>query len=330
MVGDVIYKPGMLRSLLLLCVMCALAHADPVRTLPVDVVTKGKTGDWTLLEGKRRDGTTMVDDRALISILGRTPTQLRVGWFEGAKDAEHWAFGFDVDATQPLDTVMVAHPADVIDVTTAPAKCRLDVELACSKVTIKTKSETITLMMAPRVRGTGIVSLVSTDAKGVVLSLQVTGYGHGAKAEWGKPASKAKLVEPTPPAMGEGPPGEGGFAPPPPKTTEPGLDLEELEVAGKLDQAIVRRYIKRNFQKLRYCYEKELVAKPKLGAGKVKAAFEIAGDGKVSSMTANGVDVQVSDCIAHVLRYAEYPKPADGKPVKVRVLLGLAPAKGQP
>jgi len=41
---------------------------------------------------------------------------------------------------------------------------------------------------------------------------------------------------------------------------------------GDLDKAIIRRYIKRNIQKIQYCYEKQLLAKPTL-AGTVSAQF---------------------------------------------------------
>jgi hypothetical protein len=79
-------------------------------------------------------------------------------------------------------------------------------------------------------------------------------------------------------------------------------------VGSALDPAIVRRYIKRNLQKIQYCYEKELRTKPTL-AGTVTVVFTIGGDGLVSSATAGGIP-EVAPCLTTVIRAIEFPKPA--------------------
>src|SRR5664279_2883307 len=54
----------------------------------------------------------------------------------------------------------------------------------------------------------------------------------------------------------------------------PTVSIGQPNAKGDLDPAIIRRYIKRNIQKLEYCYEKQLLAKPGL-AGTVQAQFFI-------------------------------------------------------
>jgi hypothetical protein len=44
----------------------------------------------------------------------------------------------------------------------------------------------------------------------------------------------------------------------------PSMSIGQPVAKGDLDKAIIRRYIKRNIQKLVYCYEKELLNQPKL------------------------------------------------------------------
>lgn len=93
---------------------------------------------------------------------------------------------------------------------------------------------------------------------------------------------------------------------------------------GDLDKAIIRRYIKRNVQKLLYCYEKNLLAKPTL-AGTVTATFTISKKGTVEKASAAGVDADVSACIATVIRGIEFPKPRDGGTVDVSYPITFRP-----
>jgi hypothetical protein len=97
---------------------------------------------------------------------------------------------------------------------------------------------------------------------------------------------------------------------------------------GELDKAIIRRYIKRNAQKLQYCYEKELLAKPGI-SGTVNTKFTIDPKGNVSSSTAKGFGNQnVDTCIAGVLQGIEFPKPKDGKAVDVAYPFTFRPSGG--
>lgn len=84
---------------------------------------------------------------------------------------------------------------------------------------------------------------------------------------------------------------------------------------GDLDKAIIRRYIKRNQQRIQYCYEKELLAKPSL-AGTATVRFMIGIDGLVSKASGAGLP-PVDACVAKVIAAIEFPKPKGGGPVAV-------------
>jgi hypothetical protein len=115
--------------------------------------------------------------------------------------------------------------------------------------------------------------------------------------------------------------------PPPPATAAaPTPRLGSPTVRGDLDQAIIRRYIRRNLPKITYCYEKELLAKrPNLG-GTLQTQFQIGGDGKVKEATAKGVDPDVASCVAGVIKTIEFPAPKGGGSVQVSYPFELRPA----
>ncbi|MBA3499515.1 MAG: AgmX/PglI C-terminal domain-containing protein [Deltaproteobacteria bacterium] len=108
----------------------------------------------------------------------------------------------------------------------------------------------------------------------------------------------------------------------------PTTSIGQPDAKGDLDKAIIRRYIKRNIQKLQYCYEKELLNQPKL-EGTSTAAFTIGVDGLVTTSTASGLDANVDACIASVIQGIEFPKPKGGV-VTVRYPLTFRPAETAP
>lgn len=106
----------------------------------------------------------------------------------------------------------------------------------------------------------------------------------------------------------------------------PTVSIGQPDAQGDLDKAIIRRYIKRNIQKLQYCYEKELLQTPTL-KGTVTAAFTIGIDGLVSSSTASGIgSTDVETCIAAVIKGIEFPKPKGNGPVTVKYPFKFQPA----
>jgi hypothetical protein len=96
------------------------------------------------------------------------------------------------------------------------------------------------------------------------------------------------------------------------RSSVPSVSLGQATQTGDLDKAIIRRYIRRNLQKIQYCYEKELLALPKL-QGTVTAQFTIGSSGVVTSSTGSGIqNPNVESCIAGVIKAIEFPKPKAG------------------
>ncbi len=105
----------------------------------------------------------------------------------------------------------------------------------------------------------------------------------------------------------------------------PTISIGQPNVQGDLDKAIVRRYIKRNLQKLTYCYEKVLLHKKGI-RGTVQTQFTIKADGKVKGAVASGVDKEVSTCVADVISAIEFPKPKTPDDVLVNYPFTYRPA----
>jgi hypothetical protein len=105
----------------------------------------------------------------------------------------------------------------------------------------------------------------------------------------------------------------------------PTVSIGQPSAQGDLDKAIIRRYIKRNLQKIQYCYEKELLAKPGL-SGTVATQFFITPNGNVASASGSGVDPNVANCVANVIKAIEFPKPKGGGGVQVNYPFTFRPA----
>ena len=77
--------------------------------------------------------------------------------------------------------------------------------------------------------------------------------------------------------------------------------------------------IRANLNQIRHCYEQLLQRSPS-AAGKVKVAFTVGPDGRVT--TANVADSSISDsvltgCIAGQVQRWKFPQPRGGAPVNV-------------
>ncbi len=107
----------------------------------------------------------------------------------------------------------------------------------------------------------------------------------------------------------------------------PRVMIGQPNAQGDLDKAIIRRYIKRNIQRITYCYEKELLATPDL-SGTVSTQFFIRPDGKVAQAAASGVSPRVASCVAGVIRNIEFPKPKGGGGVQVNYPFTMRPSGG--
>ncbi|MBE7449953.1 MAG: AgmX/PglI C-terminal domain-containing protein [Kofleriaceae bacterium] len=107
----------------------------------------------------------------------------------------------------------------------------------------------------------------------------------------------------------------------------PQVRIGQPQSVGDLDKAIIRRYIKRNIQKITYCYEKQLLARPGL-EGTVSTQFFISPNGTVASSNASGVDSEVASCVAAVIKAIEFPKPKGGGGVQVNYPFNFRPTGG--
>lgn len=106
----------------------------------------------------------------------------------------------------------------------------------------------------------------------------------------------------------------------------PKVSLGVVAVQGGHDKAIIRRIIKRNIQKLQYCYEKGLLENPTL-KGTVISKFTIGVDGLVTASTSSGMgNPSIESCVAGVIKVAEFPKPKGNGTVTVTYPLTFQPA----
>ncbi len=128
----------------------------------------------------------------------------------------------------------------------------------------------------------------------------------------------------------EGYDGPGGFGPGTRKhqATPPTVTMSQATSNGDLDPAIIRRYIKRNLEKVSYCYERHLMTHPG-SEGSIKVQFLIAPNGTVQSSTGGGFNPEVANCVADVVSHIEFPKPNGGGAVQVNYPVTFHAAQGQ-
>ena len=104
--------------------------------------------------------------------------------------------------------------------------------------------------------------------------------------------------------------------------SSPAIQIGAARVTGDLDRAIVLRYVKRQREKLAYCYEKQLLVTPGLH-GELVLEFTIGADGKVTTSTASGVDPTVASCAAEVIQNVEFPATPGGGATNIHYALQL-------
>ena len=96
---------------------------------------------------------------------------------------------------------------------------------------------------------------------------------------------------------------------PGPQLRGPKVDPTPSIVKGQLDRNIVRRYIRRQLHRVKYCYERQLLVEPEL-SGEVTAQFLVNGNGAVVSSRASGMGNEpVESCVAGVMKSIRFPRP---------------------
>jgi hypothetical protein len=97
---------------------------------------------------------------------------------------------------------------------------------------------------------------------------------------------------------------------------KPLVHIGDTSATGSLDKNIIRRYIRQKVPHISHCYEKQLLVNEDL-AGTVTASFVIGPSGDVAVSSAEGVDPELSHCVASVVKTIEFPKPKGGGIVRV-------------
>lgn len=100
---------------------------------------------------------------------------------------------------------------------------------------------------------------------------------------------------------------------------------QPIAYSGSLDKAILRRYLKRRLDAIRYCYEKALLARPAL-TGTLTAHFTIDATGHVVQSSATGLgDDAVEACVAEVIGTIEFPVTPGGGTIAVNYPFTFVP-----
>ncbi len=99
----------------------------------------------------------------------------------------------------------------------------------------------------------------------------------------------------------------------------------QLTSTGALHSAIIRRVIRRNINRFRYCYEKQLIKQPRL-VGRVTTKFTIGANGRVSKASVTGMPISVSRCIKKAMLAMKFPSPKGGGIVNVSYPFFFSPA----
>jgi outer membrane biosynthesis protein TonB len=97
------------------------------------------------------------------------------------------------------------------------------------------------------------------------------------------------------------------------------LKTDDFSSRGSMDKSVIARILKKHFSQIRYCYQRELNANPKL-YGKITSHFTIDSRGMVSK---SGIKIStmkneaVEQCIARTIKRIVFPKPNGGGIVEV-------------
>ena len=79
-------------------------------------------------------------------------------------------------------------------------------------------------------------------------------------------------------------------------------------VEGVLDEAVVRRHVRRRYAQLAYCFERYTVAHPVALHEPLELEFDV--DTQVLAVTATGAPAEVADCAVEAIRGAAFPPGA--------------------
>lgn len=108
----------------------------------------------------------------------------------------------------------------------------------------------------------------------------------------------------------------------------PTVKIGQVVAPEGLDKNTIRRYVRRKLPQIKYCYEKQLLAKPGL-SGTVLSKFQITPRGSVLGANASGIDKEVSGCVARVLSTIKFPKPKSTGLLQIHYPFTFRPSGGR-
>jgi hypothetical protein len=95
---------------------------------------------------------------------------------------------------------------------------------------------------------------------------------------------------------------------------------------GKVDKVIVKRYLRRELNKFRYCYERSLVVNPEV-RGTLSIQFRVLPDGTLTGVRVEGIANDVENCVAAFVRRMQLPKLPEEAEVRTKIQLRPAPPR---
>jgi hypothetical protein len=112
-----------------------------------------------------------------------------------------------------------------------------------------------------------------------------------------------------------------------PKASSPSVRMGATTVSGGLAPEVVQRVVRRQFSRIRYCYEKGLTNNPTL-AGKITTSFTISATGATEGIATNSDlnDKEVVSCVSQTFASLSFPKPESGV-VKVTFPISFSPGE---
>ena len=107
----------------------------------------------------------------------------------------------------------------------------------------------------------------------------------------------------------------------------PSVRMGATTVTGGLPPEVVQRVVRRQFGRIRYCYEKGLTNSPTL-AGKITTSFTINATGTPEGISTNSdlSDKEVVSCVNSTFAALSFPKP-EGGVVKVTFPISFSPGE---
>ena len=336
-------RPLPLAALLATATITATAQAGPLPdpapwVLPVNAFARARPGDWTILEGDAVIAGKTVHQREVIRVGEVAGGVAEVQLFEGAAGYESWFLSFPVDQKRGPDTNLLY---DVPWIATGMVKARATCTLGagkpfpCTRVTYATPDSTVTVLMAPRVRGSGIVSFEVVRGGAPTWSMTTIGYGTAAKVEWGAgpPSPTLEANRDTSDLMiglrtgseyatedvYEG--GENADGVP------PSVDLRGLTAAGSVDMNLLRRQVKRKVPAMTDCYE-QLVTRGGQAREQVDVTFTVDAAGAIGDLATTG-SPSLKWCVSENLGDAQLPAALAGAQ-RVEIIFTFDPGVPKP